>query len=66
MQAAFDRFTTAINELSDINRSVFGDVWARQRSVLQNNQVLFGFIGYALIAVLVIVGIVSANCGWSW
>jgi hypothetical protein len=57
-QAAFDRFSAAIDALRQINRDVFDQTWTAQRDALNRNLTLFGVIGYALIAVLIAAGIV--------
>lgn len=56
-QEAFERFESAMNELSTINRNVFDQIWQTERPILQANQLLLGFMGYLAIAVLVIAGV---------
>ena len=56
-QEAFNRFVSAIDQVRDMNRAVFDQVWQSESQTLQTNRVLFGLIGYAAIALLVIVGV---------
>lgn len=56
-QAAFNAFTAAMEDVRQINRDVFDQTWMAQRDALNRNQLLLGVIGYAGIALLVVVGI---------
>lgn len=56
-QEAFNRFASAIEQLRAVNLKVFNDVWASSSASLQSNRVLFGLVGYAAVAVLIIVGV---------
>jgi hypothetical protein len=56
-QEAFDRFVAAMDEVRDINRSVFDEVGQAASQTLQTNRILFGLVGYAIVAVLLIVGV---------
>lgn len=56
-QEAFNRFADSIGTLRDMNRAVFDDVGQTASSTLQTNRVLIGFIGYALVALCVVLGI---------
>jgi hypothetical protein len=56
-QEAFDRFAAAMDEVRDINRAVFDEVGQAASQTLQTNRILFGFVGYAIVAVLLIVGV---------
>lgn len=55
-QEAFDRFTNAMEQLRDVNRKVFDETWASASATLQNNRVVFGLVGYLLIAGLIVWG----------
>ncbi|MFN8527295.1 MAG: hypothetical protein U0670_01635 [Anaerolineae bacterium] len=55
-QAAFDRFTTAMNDISQVNRTAFDQIWDEEGVGLRANQILFAFAGFALIGVLALVG----------
>ncbi len=56
-EEAFGRFTQAMEQVNQINRTVFDDIWNAQRDSLPRNQVLFGVLGYLLVMALVAVGI---------
>ncbi len=56
-QEAFNRFVTAMGSVRDMNRAVFDQVGQASSDALQRNRLLYGFVGYALIAVLVLVGV---------
>lgn len=56
-QEAFNRFANAMEQLRAVNLKVFNDVWASSSASLQSNRILFGLVGYAAVAVLIIVGV---------
>jgi hypothetical protein len=56
-QEAFDRFATAMEQLRTVNRKVFDETWASASATLQRNRVLFGLVGYLLIAGLIVWGV---------
>ena len=56
-QEAFNRFVTAIDQVRDMNRAVFDQVWQSETQTLQTNRVLLGLVGYAAIALLVFLGV---------
>ncbi len=56
-QETFNRFVSAMENLRQINRDVFDQTWTAQRDALNRNQLLLGLVGYALIAVLIVVGV---------
>ncbi len=56
-QADFDQFVSAMTNEREINRAVFDQVWQSESGLLLSNQMIYGFVGYALIGVLMILGV---------
>jgi hypothetical protein len=56
-EEAYRRFVAAMLNVQTINRSVFDDIWQQQQTELPRNQVLFGILGYALILVMMNLGL---------
>jgi hypothetical protein len=54
---AFTRFSDAMNKERTINRNVFDDIWNTQKAALPLHRLLFGLIGFALVAILLVVGV---------
>jgi hypothetical protein len=56
-QAVFNEFVAAMDEVREINLAVFDEVGQAATQTLQTNRLIFGLVGYLLVAVLVIVGV---------
>lgn len=54
---AFNRFTQSIELERQINRDVFDNIWNTTRDALVSHKLLFGFAGYVLVMILIVVGV---------
>jgi hypothetical protein len=56
-QDTFNQFVTAINQVRDINHTVFDQVGQSATQTLQANRILFGLGGYLLIGIFLVSGV---------
>jgi hypothetical protein len=56
-QEAFNQFANAINQVRDINHTVFDQVGQSATQTLQSNRLLFGLLGSVLIGIFLVIGV---------
>ncbi len=56
-EEAYGRFAAAILKVQALNRAVFDTIWQQQQTELPRNQGLLGVLGYALVLVLMGLGL---------
>lgn len=56
-EEAFGQLVSAMNDVRQINREVFNNIWNDQRESLPRNETLYGVVAYLAVIGLVLVGV---------